>query len=106
MRIKILTSSALINQERGRWAGLAEEVDAPRERAEYLISVGAAKALDDDDDPDDKDEDEVKEPEKKPEPEPKSEPEKEPEPKPVAVLAPEKKAAPAPVTRRPAPKTK
>lgn len=94
MRIKILTSSALINQERGRWAGLAEEVDAPRERAEYLISVGAAKALDDDDDPDDKDEDEVKESEK------------EPEPKPVAVLAPEKKAAPAPVTRRPAPKTK
>ncbi len=47
MRIKILASSALVNQETGRWAGLAEEVDVPRERAQYLISVGAAKSLDD-----------------------------------------------------------
>lgn len=48
MRIKILVSSALINEEKGRWAGLAEEIDVPRERGEYLVSVGAAKALEDD----------------------------------------------------------
>lgn len=47
MRIKILTANALVNEESGRWAGLAEEVDVPRKRAEYLISVGAAKSLDD-----------------------------------------------------------
>lgn len=47
MRVKILTASALVNEETGRWAGLAEEVDVPRKRGEYLVSVGAAKVLDD-----------------------------------------------------------
>lgn len=47
MKVKILTSSALVNQETGRWAGLAETVDVPRERGEYLVSVGAAEAVDD-----------------------------------------------------------
>ncbi|UTN93020.1 hypothetical protein SEA_MARKY_17 [Streptomyces phage Marky] len=48
MRVKILVSVALINEEKGRWAGLAEELDVPRERGEYLVSVGAAKSLEDD----------------------------------------------------------
>lgn len=47
MRIKILTASALVNEDTGRWAGLAEEVDVPRKRGEYLVDVGAAKSLED-----------------------------------------------------------
>jgi hypothetical protein len=48
VRVKILTSGALINTEEGTRAGLYDEVDVPRERAEYLVSVGAAAAVDDD----------------------------------------------------------
>ena len=47
MRIKILTNSALVDQSKGKWAGLAEEVTVTKERGEYLISVGAAKELKD-----------------------------------------------------------
>ena len=88
MRIKILTPSALINEETGRWAGLAEEVDAPRKRGEYLVSIGAAKALDKEPEPDEVDE------------------EPEAEKKAPADPEPEKKAAPVPPARRPLPKTK
>jgi hypothetical protein len=47
VKVKILVGSALVNQKTGRWAGLAEEVDVPKERGEYLVSVGAAKSLED-----------------------------------------------------------
>jgi hypothetical protein len=43
MKIQILVSTALVNQDTGRSAGLYETVDAPKERAEYLISIGAAR---------------------------------------------------------------
>lgn len=47
-RVKILTPGALINSEEGTRAGLYDEVDVPRERAEYLVSIGAAAPVDDD----------------------------------------------------------
>lgn len=46
MKIEILVSHALINQDTGRTAGLHERVDAPKERAEYLVEIGAARAVD------------------------------------------------------------
>lgn len=45
MKIKILVSTALIDQKEGRSAGLFETVDAPDERAKYLISIGAAEPV-------------------------------------------------------------
>lgn len=43
MKIEILVSHALINQDTGQTAGLHQTVDAPKERAEYLVSIGAAR---------------------------------------------------------------
>ena len=77
MRIHVLVASA--NLGNGRSGGLHEEHDVAKERAEYLISIGAAE--------------EVKAPAKTEEPKKAEEP-KETEPK---------KATPA---RRPAPRTK
>lgn len=48
MRVKILTSGALINTEEGTRAGLYDEVDVDRERGEYLCEIGAAAPLDGD----------------------------------------------------------
>lgn len=47
MRVKVLTANVLVNQEKGIWAGLAEEVDIPKSRAEYLLSIGAVTKLED-----------------------------------------------------------
>jgi hypothetical protein len=135
MRIRILTASALVNEKTERRAGLYEEVDAPRDRAEYLISVGAAEALNE---PETADEDDEGDKDRNPAPklpegpaggatttegtdpgtgEPQGDKDgteadgkdgAEPTPAPAPVPADEKKAAPAapaPV-RRPAPKTK
>jgi hypothetical protein len=49
VRVKILTSGALIDTEAGTRAGLYEEVDVEKERAAYLMSVGAAAPIKDDD---------------------------------------------------------
>lgn len=49
VRVKILTSGALVNTETGDRAGLYDEVDVEKDRAAYLVSVGAAAPVDDDD---------------------------------------------------------
>lgn len=49
IRVKILTSGALVNTESGERAGLYDEVDVDKERAAYLMSVGAAAPVKDDD---------------------------------------------------------
>jgi hypothetical protein len=49
VRVKILTSGALINTDEGTRAGLYEEVDVDKDRAAYLVSVGAAAPVNDDD---------------------------------------------------------
>lgn len=78
MKIQILVSSALVDQETSRTAGLYEVVDVPQKRAEFLVSVGAAKKVGND---------------AKPAPEPEEK---------TAAPAAEKKAP----ARRPAPKAK
>lgn len=45
MRIKILVPSALIDQKTGKSAGLYEMVNAPADRAKYLVSIGAAETV-------------------------------------------------------------
>lgn len=45
MRITILISSALVDEETGRMAGLAETVTCGKDRGEFLVSIGAAKAV-------------------------------------------------------------
>lgn len=49
MRIKIVQAGALLNEETGERAGLFEEHDVQKNRAEYLISVGAAEPVDPED---------------------------------------------------------
>lgn len=49
MKIVILISSALINQETGQTAGLAETVECDDERGEFLVSIGAAREADEPD---------------------------------------------------------
>ncbi|HYF73152.1 MAG TPA: hypothetical protein VD864_10050 [Nocardioides sp.] len=49
VRVKILTSGALINTKDGSRAGLYDEVDVDKDRAAYLMSVGAAAPVKDDD---------------------------------------------------------
>ncbi|AYD86763.1 hypothetical protein SEA_MICRODON_16 [Streptomyces phage Microdon] len=49
VRVKILTSGALVNTENGERAGLYDEVDVDKDRAAYLVSVGAAAPVDDKD---------------------------------------------------------
>ncbi|AWY07418.1 hypothetical protein SEA_BOGOTA_17 [Streptomyces phage Bogota] len=49
VRVKILTSGALVNTEDGTRAGLYDEVDVEKDRAAYLVSVGAAAPIKDDD---------------------------------------------------------
>lgn len=49
VRVKILTSGALVNTETGDRAGLYDEVDVDKDRAAYLVSVGAAAPIKDDD---------------------------------------------------------
>jgi hypothetical protein len=49
VRIKIMTSGALVNTADGEWAGLYDEVDVDKDRAAYLVSVGAAQAVEDKD---------------------------------------------------------
>ncbi|AXH49405.1 hypothetical protein SEA_CROSBY_17 [Streptomyces phage Crosby] len=47
VRVKILTSGALVNTESGERAGLYDEVDVEKDRAAYLVSVGAAAPVKD-----------------------------------------------------------
>lgn len=49
VRVKILTSGALVNTDSGERAGLYDEVDVDKDRAAYLVSVGAAAPVKDDD---------------------------------------------------------
>ncbi|UTN91848.1 hypothetical protein SEA_STUFF_17 [Streptomyces phage Stuff] len=49
VRVKILTSGALVNTESGERAGLYDEVDVDKDRAAYLVSVGAAAPVSDKD---------------------------------------------------------
>jgi len=117
MKIRILTASALINQDTGRTAGLYEEVNVPRDRADYLISVGAAEALDGhqtDDDDGGAEEDQTPSPKPHAAPADGATTTEETNPvtgEPVAdqkdTPAPAKAPAPAPApVRRPMPKTK
>lgn len=46
MKIKILVGSALVGEDHR--AGLHETVDVPKDRAEYLVSIGAAVKEEDD----------------------------------------------------------
>lgn len=45
MKIEVLVSNALVNQETGQRATIHEVVDAPEDRAEYLIDAGAARQV-------------------------------------------------------------
>lgn len=67
MRIKILISSVLLDQTSGKMAGLAETVECDDDRAEYLVSIGAASEVDDEPEPEPED-DGDDESEQKPEP--------------------------------------
>jgi len=49
VKVKILTSGALVNTETGDRAGLYDEVEVDKDRAAYLVSVGAAAPVKDDD---------------------------------------------------------
>lgn len=49
MKVKILTSGALVDEKEGTRAGLADEVEVSKERAEYLIGIGAATPVNDSD---------------------------------------------------------
>lgn len=49
VRIKVLTSGALIDPDKDTRAGLYDEVDVDKDRAAYLVSVGAAAPVHDKD---------------------------------------------------------